>query len=222
MPAQSRLPLPRVLMYGICMKLMAKGLSDMALLVITTFDLYLRPGEALGLTGRNVVAPVGAAGGQYRWVTVVIRDFDGGVPDKVGVFDNSLRIDNERTKWIGNLLVRKAKSLNSADSLMFTFSAEQFRKEFVAAGKALGVEQLHPYQLRHGRASDDLSSGLRDHNAVKSRGRWKTDQSVRRYAKIGRVQQLLTKLTQHSLQFCLWSERNLEKVFAGAVPARFL
>ncbi|CAJ1381791.1 unnamed protein product [Effrenium voratum] len=138
------------------------------------------------------------------------------------VFDNSLRIDNERTKWIGNLLVRKAKSLNSADSLMFTFSAEQFRKEFVAAGKALGVEQLHPYQLRHGGASDDLSSGLRDHNAVKSRGRWKTDQSIRRYAKIGRVQQLLTKLTQHSLQFCLWSERNLEKVFAGAVPARFL
>lgn len=222
MPAQSRLPLPRVMMMGICMKLVAKGLKDMALMVIVAFDLYLRPGEALNLRARNVIAPVRAAGEQYKLVTVVVRDFETGVPDKVGVFDNSLKIDNPRTMWIGELLLQKAKEVNDPDAMIFNFTMENLRKEFATAGKGLGVDQLHPYQLRHGGASEDLSSGFRDHNSVKARGRWKTDQSVRRYAKVGRVQQLLTKLNQQSLQFCLWAERNLEKVFRGHVPARSL
>ena len=88
--------------------------------------------------------------------------------------------------WIGEFLLQKAKEVNDPDAMIFNFTMENLRKEFAAAGKGLGVDQLHPYQLRHGGASEDLSSGFRDHNSVKARGRWKTDQSVRRYAKIGK------------------------------------
>ena len=83
-------------------------------------------------------------------------------------------------------MLKKAKEVNSKDDLIFSFNMEEYRKEFIAVGKLLGVDQLHPYQLRHGGASQDLCSGFRDHQGVKSRGRWVTDQSVRRYAKIGR------------------------------------
>jgi integrase len=222
MPAQSRLPLPKGLMYGMAMLLCHRGHQDMALMTITAFDLYLRPGEALSLVGRNIIAPVAVAGSQFKMVTVVVRDFEDGVPDKVGTYDNSLKLDNPNTAWIGTWLLRRARALNSQESHVFNFKMEDYRKEFVKVGQLLGVENLHPYQLRHGGASQDLSSRFRDHQAVKTRGRWVTDQSVRRYAKTGRVQQLLTKLNPQQLSFCTWSENNIKKVFQGMIPARTL
>ena len=222
MPAQSRLPIPKTLMYGMSMLMLHRGKRDMALMVMAAFDLYLRPGEGLSLVARNIVAPIPVAGSQFRVVTVIVRDFDSGVPDKVGVYDTSLRMGNPKTAWVGEFLLKKAKEVNSKDDLIFSFNMEEYRKEFIAVGKLLGVDQLHPYQLRHGGASQDLCSGFRDHQGVKSRGRWVTDQSVRRYAKIGRVQQLLSKLRPNSLNYCTWAETNLEKVFRGVLPSRGL
>jgi hypothetical protein len=220
MPARSRLPIPKLLMFGIAMRLFYKGFKDMALKVLTDFDLYLRPGEGLALKAKNILPPVMVAGAQFKMTTVVIRDFESGVPDKVGVYDSALRLDNRETCWIGEFLLQLSRKQKNQEDRIFQFTMEEFRKQFMDAGKALGVEGLHPYQLRHGGASQDLSSGLRDHNGVKSRGRWRTDQSVRRYAKIGRVQQLLTKLSHNTLQYCQWSGANMEKVFRGIVPAR--
>ena len=220
MPPQSRLPLPRLCMFGIAMQLFAQGFIDMSLKVVTDFFLYLRPGEGLDIKGRNVIPPSKAAGIQYRWVNVVIRDMEGGKPDKVGIYDNSIPLDLKHTKWIGDQLLRKAKMLSSPDSLIFTFSMEEFRVQFVKAASQMGLHQLHPYQLRHGGATEELTAKVREFNQVKSRGRWKTDKSVRRYAKIGRVQQLLAKMSKQGTRFCQWSEKNLEQVFRGTKAAR--
>lgn len=220
MPAQSRLPLPQILMYGMVMRLLYKGFRTMALMTLVAFDLYLRPGEALTLRAKNILPPVRVAGAQFKQMTIVVRDFESGQPDKVGVYDNALRLDNAKTTWMGSHLLSLAKQQNGPEDMIFSFSMEEYRKQFALAGKELGIDQLHPYQLRHGGASQDLSAGLRDHNGVKMRGRWKTDQSVRRYAKIGRVQQLLTKLSAATLQYCQWSEANMQRVFAGIVPPR--
>ena len=97
---------------------------------------------------------------------------------------------------------------------------EDFRGKFAQAGANLGIENLHPYQLRHGGATEDLTSKRRDHPQVKARGRWMTDQSVRRYTKIGRVQALLNKLSPANLRFCQWSEKHLQAVIQGQKPAR--
>ena len=220
MPAQSRLPLPKVLMFGMAMRLLYKGLRNMALMVLVAFDLYLRPGEAMTLMGKNILPPVKVAGHQFKLTTVVIRDFESGQPDKVGVYDNALRLDNPKMAWIGRHLLQLAKAQKSREDPVFPFSMDDFRKQFVLAGKELGIDALHPYQLRHGGASQDLSSGFRDHSGVKMRGRWKTDQSVRRYAKIGRVQQLLTKLSPSVLQYCQWAETNMERAFLGIIPPK--
>jgi len=219
-PPQSRLPLPRIMMFGIAMELVAASFREMALLVVTAFLLYLRPGEGIDLKKRNVVSPVKKAGVQFKWTTVVIRDVEGMKPDKVGVYDNSLPIDQPKYKWLGDELVRLAKKQHAPDSHLFTFSMEEFRSQFAAAGTRLGVEALHPYQLRHGGATDDLTSKSRDFPAVKARGRWMTDQSVRRYTKVGRVQQLLNKLTPDKLSYCLWAEKNLHLVLSGVKAAK--
>ena len=97
---------------------------------------------------------------------------------------------------------------------------EDYRKNFIKAGQQLGLGETHPYQLRHGGATEDLTSGRRDHNAVKSRGRWKTDGSVRRYAKSGKVQQLLGKMSRIQLNYCHWAEKNMAKVVLGLVQPR--
>lgn len=219
-PPQSRLPLPRLAMYGLAMQLMSMNKRTMAMMVVTSFDLYLRPGEAIDLKGRNIVPPIKNAGRQYQWVTVVVRDIEGQQPDKTGVYDNSLAINNKETLWLGKELVRMSKGLSSPNDALFPVTMEDYRKNFIKAGQQLGLGETHPYQLRHGGATEDLTSGRRDHNAVKSRGRWKTDGSVRRYAKSGKVQQLLGKMSRIQLNYCHWAEKNMAKVVLGLVQPR--
>lgn len=220
MPASSRLPLPCLIMYGIAMNMAASELKHMSLMTVLAFFLYLRPGEAVEVRGKNIVPAVKGVGRVFKHVTVIIRDQDEEIPDKVGVFDNSLPIDQKELQWMAKLLVARAKKLNSPKDHIFQFSMEEFRTAFSAAGERLGLAGLHPYQLRHGGATNDLASRLRDFPSVKSRGRWKSDQSVRRYAKTGRVQRLLSKLSQVNLNFCKWAEVNLGKVLQGLTTAR--
>ena len=90
-----------------------------------------------------------------------------------------------------------------------------FTREFTTVARMLGVENPHPWQCRHGGASEDLMSKMRDRSAVKDRGRWWTDASVKRYAKVGKIQQVLRKLSKAELDFCLRSVQLLPEVMAG-------
>lgn len=95
----------------------------------------------------------------------------------------------------------RAKKAQTKDSLLFKFSMENYRKKFSAASLRLGLGSLRLYQLRHGGATEDLCSQKRDYSAVKARGRWRSDASVRRYAKVGKVQELLNRLSPGHLKF---------------------
>jgi len=137
-------------MMGICMDLLARNFRNMALMTLMAFDCYLRPGEALDVKGSSVVAPVRAAGQQYRWVTLVIREFEGHRPDKTGVFDNSIPIDKVDLQWLGQELLHRKKMLNTPSDPMFSFTMEEFRKQFQRSATRIGLDGLRPYQLRHG------------------------------------------------------------------------
>lgn len=219
-PPQSRLPLPKLVTYGMAMIMLARNRREMALKVILDFDTYLRPGESFDLLKKDVVAPVRGAGRHFQSVAVVVRDIEHQKPDKVGVFDNTILLDSPDRKWLGDILLNHVKKISNKDHKVFDFSSEEFRKEFVQAGERLSLRGLHPYQLRHGGASDDLNSKLREYAAVKCRGRWCTDHSVRRYGKVGKIQKLLNQLSCGDLEFCRWSVNNLEKVFRGSLAAK--
>ncbi|CAE7354645.1 unnamed protein product [Symbiodinium sp. CCMP2592] len=219
-PPTSRLPLPKPVAFGIATVMIARGFKDMAIKVLVDFDLYLRPGESFDVRAKHVVRPIPRSGKQYQKFAVIIRDQDMGKPDKTGTFDNTILLDNPTTEsWLGPHLCRLAKKVTE-DSPVFQFTPEEFRKQFQSAAEALGLKHLHPYQLRHGGASEDLNSRLRDHIAVRERGRWKTDSSLRRYAKTGKLQKLLGDLKESHLEFCQQSVRRMPKVLDGTLPAQ--
>ena len=121
------------------------------------------------------------------------QEFGGGWPptDETGVYDNTLFLDNPSTTgWLGPRLQQLVKGLGAEDKV-FNFSADQFREELQAAGRRLGLQSVHTYQLRHGGASEDLNSKVRSYMEVKERGCWHTDASLRRYAKSGRSKSCL-------------------------------
>lgn len=219
-PPQSRLPLPKPIAYGIAMILAAKGKKNMAVKVSTDFDLYLRPGEGLDILGKHIVPPVSRAGAQYQQFAVIIRDIEEGKPDKTGIYDNTLLLDNPRTKdMLGPELAKLAK-ISGPSKPIFPFSNEEYRTQFVNAAKVLGVNKVHTYQLRHGGASEDLNSKTRDHLAIRERGRWKTDSSLRRYAKVGKIQKMLRDLDVHKLEFCKRAVMDMPRVMRGVLPAK--
>ena len=219
-PAQSRLPLPRMIAAGMAMILCAWGKRLMSLKLMVDHDTYLRPGESIDLKGRDIVPPVRNGGRQYRWFAIVVRDSQDHKPDKTGVFDNSVPLNSVGREYLGQLLWERVLVLNGKDEKVYPFDAAEFRKNFQEAGQLLGFKNLHPYQSRHGGASEDLNSGERDHLAVKVRGRWHTDQSVRRYGKVGKIQEMMTDLSPERMAFCQWSLRNIERVLKGTLPPR--
>ena len=202
------------------MILAAKGKKNMAVKVLTDFDLYLRPGEGLDILGKHIVPPVSRAGAQYQQFAVIIRDIEEGKPDKTGIYDNTLLLDNPRTKdMLGPELAKLAK-ISGPSKPIFPFSNEEYRTQFVNAAKVLGVNKVHTYQLRHGGASEDLNSKTRDHLAIRERGRWKTDSSLRRYAKVGKIQKMLRDLDVHKLEFCKRAVMDMPRVMRGVIPAK--
>ena len=219
-PPQSRLPLPRLVAAGMAMVLASQGLKSMALKVMLDHDTYLRPGESIDIRCKDVIPPVAGAGKQYRWYGIVVRDIVDQKPDKAGIYDNTIALNSPGREYLGDLMWQQVKIAKKTSEFVFQFTAAEFRKKFQAAGERLQLKNLHPYQCRHGGASEDLNSGDRDFQRVKIRGRWHTDQSVRRYAKTGKIQKLMAQLSPSHLEFCRWSLKNIEKVLRGQLAPR--
>ena len=99
-----------------------------------------------------------------------------------------------------------------------TFRRTSTGRNFKRQDPFLGCSHFICTTLRHGGASDDLCKGHRDHAGVKDRGRWRTDSSVRRYAKTGKIQSLLQQLPEWSLSYCRRSMVKMEAVLKGITP----
>eukprot|EP00973_Karenia_brevis_P011048 1495612-Karenia_brevis.AAC.1 len=79
------------------------------------------------------------------------------------------------------------------DARLWPLEPAHIIAKFMQACMELGMDSLSPtrYSLRHGGASEDLLNKTRSLPEIKKRGLWKSDASLRRYAKEGR---LLTEL----------------------------
>ena len=174
-----------------------------------------RPEEqALGQAGEGSRSPVSMA---FHHCERLRRE----TARQSGVFDNTIALNSADRIWIGDVISTMMKGKDK-EAKIFSFSMEEFRKQFGEVSKILGIPGLHPYQLRHGGAAHDLASKARDHAQVKARGRWSTDQSVRRYTKTGKIQTLLGQLSKGSLEYCRWSQRNLKSVMSGRMQPKRL
>jgi hypothetical protein len=209
-PPRSRLPLPWEVVALLVMELLDRGSKEIALCLLVTFELYLRPGEPHKLRVADLIRPLSEKTGRDQYA-FVLNPIEVGVPSKTGEFDDALLLDLPRHQAVGPavhemLLERFGAALNepldrlsgigalplfSCSQLEVSLAVAQVDKELNLA-KALG--KLHMHRVRHSSASHDYLVQARSLVDIRRRGRWKSFASVRRYEKSGRVAELLQKL----------------------------
>jgi hypothetical protein len=222
-PLRSRIPCPYGVMAAIVAHLVFLGKRPAALLVLTSFAAYLRPGEARRWLIKDLVRPIASArhraarGAPHAFFGLMVAPAEDLLPSKTQTFDDTVVLD--RPAFLGPMLAGLA-GRRSRDAVMFDVSAADMVRLWLEATALLGLPPMCLYQLRHGGASYDTAMRFRNFDEVMQRGRWLALSSVRRYAKSGQVQKLLEKLSPLHLQFTEWAANNLERILSGKVAAR--
>ena len=106
-------------------------------------------------------------------------------------------VDNPDTPFLNQALEFLQRTTPPGERV-FRFTQQQMGTRFKQAAVDAKVTMLalEPYQMRHTGPSHDFAMGLRSISAVKDRGRWACDASVKRYKKEGRVGQQLARLAE--------------------------
>eukprot|EP00971_Amphidinium_carterae_P351976 6492371-Amphidinium_carterae.2 len=121
---------------------------------------------------------------------------------KAGSYDDSVIYGSSASQrahrgWIAKLLHQLAASVRASRPL-FPLSLHAYELQFKQAQVALALQRLRltPHCARHGGASTDYILQVRDLRSVQRHGRWKSQSSVRRYEKTGRLLRQLQFMPQ--------------------------
>lgn len=197
-PGTSKDPCPLEIAFWIAYDLVQHNMAYFAAAVVLGFDTYVRPGMLCQLTSDNVIPPARRLHQKYSHWTLLLRPEELRNPSKANQFNDSLVVGSTGREWIGELLGRiYTLQCDPGDSRLFSFTLNRFEKEFKNSTKRLKIShlKLSPHCLRHGGASHDYLFGIRSLVDVQARGCWATYESVRRYAKHGRISKQLALLT---------------------------
>ena len=141
-------------------------------------------------------------------------------PGKTGFWDEAISLDQD--PWLDPLL-RPLATVGDPSEFLWPLSGEELSATFKRIMKCLGLDHLDQslYYLRHGGASEDLLGHLRSVTAVKRRGRWRSDSSLRRCGKETRLQSVLNSVPPKVLQFGRLMDSRIASCFLNlaAVPA---
>ena len=194
-PSRSRLPIPFELAAALFHTLVTMGRLESALITLLCFCLYLRPSEPHALKCSQIIPP-SRGPSSSRFVTVVLNPFEDGRSSKTHEYDESLLCDSPLLPQLGPALLRHARGRPRGDRLFSVCQADVAR-DLRDACLRLRVPpplEVVMYKYRHGGASTDFACKHRSLAEVKLRGRWKSDASLRRYEKGGRLAEQLHRL----------------------------
>ena len=120
--------------------------------------------------------------------------------------------------WIGDLLAHLVRNRHP-ESPLWPLSPVEIISNFQTACASLGLQHLSPcrYSLRHGGASDDLLTLRRDLAAVKKRGRWASDSSLKRYTKEIRLLAELHKVPKPVIAYGELVQLHLKPLLLGLI-----
>ena len=211
-PGLSRAPLPWI---GLC-ALVGAALHinelEFAQCLIFLFRTYLRPSECLGLRVDQLVPPLPGSGTNF-WALLLAPEEEA-VPTKTKEFDESILLDNPELVCLYPRFSTLKK--RSGRDMVWSFDYRKFSSLFKRVSELAGLGQanLHPYMMRHGGASDDALRQTRSMEAIKRRGRWAADTSVKRYEKHARVLKSLECLPKPARDYGLVIESQLKSLLA--------
>ena len=137
------------------------------------------------------------------------------MPSKTREFDETLSLDLPRYQFLGGVFEKLIHN-RPRGAPLFEFTAAELTEAMKSAALTIGVRYpVFPYLLRHTGASTDFATGDRNLLAIKRRGRWMADKSVRRYEKGSQLTRLLRDLPPAGRRFCVDSARLLPAVLCG-------
>ena len=184
-PGRTRDPLPYLHLVLVVMSLLRQNRVSFAAACLLMWTCYLRPSEVLDLHVGDVLAPSSSC----PHVSLLLHPFERGGPSKVGEFDDGVPLDMQGMEWLGPWLLKQARRRPPTEKL-FKFDYGEMVMMFQEAMQEWGLKEPILYRMRHGGASHDIVHGKRHITAVKKRGRWSNDQSLKRYAKDVRLQKV--------------------------------
>lgn len=217
-PGHSRAPLPWVALVAMAAAASSLGWWGMTVALVLHFTCYLRPGELLKLKVSSVIMPVNGAGTASP--SLLLSPLEGGIPGKTQEYDESVLLDWPRlpglTVALGMLMKHKRD-----DDLLFNLDYRTYLEQFNRLAELTGVNILkpHPYALRHGGASHQYLTKQLAIAAIKRKGRWKADNSVRRYEKSARVAKETAALPSRTREYAMKWEPVLNDILRNKVQA---
>lgn len=171
--------------------------------------------DAVDQGGRPIVAPTK----MHPYVALNLHPEERLETSKMNMSNESILLDSPVLPSLGMMLMKLAKVKKGND--LFTLDYAQLRHIWE---KALTLSHLPKnyavlYQLRHAGPSHDRLHKLRSALAVKLRGRWQADSSVRRYEQHARIQKEMEKLPKKVRDAALKAVNTLEqKVLRCSIP----
>ena len=151
----------------------ATAAADM---IPTAIDMYLREQDMATLLAGDVI--ISAQGDKIAFLLGRSKRGDSSKAGRDQGVDST-------NPWVVNIVKRRLRGLRPGDRL-FPISSAAYRSLYrKAAQHVLGDPDAigPPHSCRHTGASRDLATGRRDFASIQRRGRWKTQESVQRYAK---------------------------------------
>lgn len=165
---------------------------------LLAFDCYHRASEPLLMDHGSIVAPVDKD--FTHWALVIARsDRDSNLhPSKTQTFDETVFVGtvNPRRRFLIDV-VRLLHKMSSPDKMLFpdlTLGRYETLVREAALAAGLRHMKLSPHGARHGGPSEDLYANLTTLENIAARGWWKSQLSVRRYAKFGTLQRAQKKM----------------------------
>ncbi|CAK0804389.1 unnamed protein product, partial [Prorocentrum cordatum] len=195
-PLRARLPLPEELVAAIACELVLMGQWEAAACAVLSMVFYMRPGEWGRVLARHAAPPRAAGSLAPRHWALLLHPHEGeeAKASETAEFDESLVLDLDCDQWLSGVFHRLVAG-RSGDEPLFPIAATEFATLFRRAARRPGVTpDPVPHLLRHTGASRDFVNQLRPLREAKRRGRWKTDASVRRYEKGGRLSEQFARL----------------------------
>ena len=215
MPGESRWPVPWPLVAAAAVWLARRKKTQEALALVLSFSGYLRPGEMMTLRVMDLVAPPAYDDGRGHW-SLLIRPAGRGRSTKTGTFDDSIILDSEYTSSFSPLWRALTEGRVGTDPL-FRFKQEAYSRLVKEAFVAVGGAALAPvaYSCRHGGPAWDRYRKFRTVQEVKSRGRWLSDRSLRRYEKHSKMAQAMCRIGRKWQRFHAECAAHLAAILSG-------
>ena len=175
------------------------------LALVCSFDLFLRPSEALAIKSADVVAP---QRGRYKNVAVIIAPaplvearttWQAKKAAKSGEWDDTViaGLPGLHLEWVSEVLLKLGRVAADLPNIFSPLGLPTYERLVRKACDATGAGPATPHSVRHGGPSLAVFNKVLTLAEVQKRGRWLQPRSVRRYEKSGKLTRRVAATPRH-------------------------